>query len=779
MRSTRVAPVLLSLAVVVACSSDDTPPAGGGGTSDVVLRPNAHVLSTAELTRISSIAPDGTITFASRDPALDALIPDDVIVGGIAAATPRGLLRRITRVERTSAGLVFGTKPAALPDVIASGKLHLSRVLKSGDISTATEVVPGTGFYVALDNVVLYDGGSAGTRVTANGNISFEPSIDLDVDIDLGGVHRLAFTVGGSQGATIDLTTGASLQFDEKKEVATYNFVPFVIEFGPVPVVFAPRLILEVGASGHVDAASTVSIVEQSQVKLGLAYESGSISPIASAEPTYSFGGPSVVAGASVKAWAGGRAELLIYDVLGPYGTIDGYLKLDAAPAATPCWALTAGVESRFGLTIDVFGLKLVDTDTNVLDRSTPLASGTCKTPVIPPPGPWAYAFTRVGSDNANAVDGMPDGGLVVAGDASADAAVTRIGADGAIVWQRRFPIGVIAQAVRATGDHVFVAGDSWVAKLDAKTGNVLWSNRYGSDPEVRAIDATPDGGCIVAGLTVSPTVDFDYWFAKLSASGAVQWSKRMGDAKWEQVNAVRHLDGGGYILAGQYAPNQDADAFLARLDDAAGVLFQKRYAGTGTFESFDAVLPQGDAFVVTGRAQRPAGGSGWVVRLGGSGNVAWSKAFGETGSDYLTSIVATPTGYLATGSTGILPTRAWAVGLDTSGHPLWSRAYGATGANQNVTGRGLALWADGTFAFGGQTNAFGDSDTFAVHATFDGHIDFASGFALAQLSGTTEAPYPAPATTTTSPVVDYPITPAPLPATPVTYSSTAKKLTP
>lgn len=774
----------LTLALVGACSSDETSP--GPSATDVELRPNAKVLGTAELERIASVSADGAITFSDPTATLNALAVDDVIAGGIGPKTPRGLLRRVTRVDRSATSLVVQTKMAALTDAIARGSLHLSHKLAPADVSPATvhpatDVTPGTGFYVALDHVVLYDGGDAGARVTANGNVSLEPSLDLDLDIDLTGIHRLAFTIGGAQSATIDLTSGAGLQFDEKKDVASYNFVPFVFYFGPVPVVFVPRLVLEVGASGHVDAASTVSIVEQAEAKVGLAYDSGSFSPIASAEPTASFGAPTIGASAGVKAWAGARAELLVYDVLGPYGTIDGYLRLDAATNATPCWSLKAGVESRFGLKVDIFGFSIVDTDLTVLDKSLPLATGDCGSPVTPLPGPWGYAYTRVGSDSASAIDGMPDGGLVLAGDASADAAVTRLGRDGALLWQRSYSVGSVAKAVRAAGDRVFVAGDSWIAKLDAKNGDVVWSKRYGSDPEVRTIDATPDGGCVVAGLTVSPAADFDYWFAKLDANGAVEWSKRMGDAKWEQVNVVRRLAGGGYVLAGQYAPNQDADAFLARLDESGGVVFQKRFAGTGTFESFDAALPLADGIVLTGRAQRPAGGAGWIVRTDLAGGVVWSKAFGESGSDHLYAVAQTATGYLATGATGILPTRAWAVGLDPTGHPLWSRAYGATAANENLSGRGLALWTDGTFAFGGETNAFGDLDTFALHASFDGQLDFAagSGVVLSQLSGTTEAPYPAPGVSTTSPVSAYPITPVAVPVTPAAYASTPKKLAP
>lgn len=770
-RSAAVLAVLVATAAACSSSSESAPP-------DFVLKPNVRVLGAASLARLATVSQDGTMTFEGHDATLDAVAVGDVVVGAVAAATPAGLLRRVTRAERTEAGITLATKTASLVDAIERGRIHLSRPLVAADVKPA-DLGPGspTGFYVGVNDLVLYENG--GARVVANGSVSLEPSLDFDLDIDLTGIHSMSFTLGGAQGMALDVSSTAGASFDERKDVATYNFVPIVIMAGEFPLVFIPRLVLEVGANGAIAAKTTVSVVEQASARVGLQWD-GSFSPIADATPTFSAGTPTVGAAGSVKAFAGARAELFLYGELGPYGTLDGYMRLAADTNANPCWKLDAGIESRFGIKVDVLGFSLLDQSVPVLDQSKTLASGSCTPPVITEPLPWAYAYPRVGGDHAASIEAMPDGGLVLAGDASSDASVMRLSKEGAILWQRAYPNGTLAAAVSARGDSVFVGGGAWVAKLDAATGNVVWSYAYGSDPEVRAVEATADGGCVVAGLTVGPGPQFDYWFAKLDSSGAVTWSKRMGDAKWEQVNAVRAIASGGYVLAGQYAPNQDADAFLARLDDAGNVTFQKRYAGAGTFESFDAVLPTTDGgFALVGRAQRPAGGAGWAVKVDGTGGVVWSKGFGETGSDYLVALAPIATGFLATGSTGITPTSAWAVALDGTGHPIWSRAYSAVDATKSLEGRGLALLSDGSFTFGGTSDAFGDSNTFAMHVTYDGQIGFAagSGVKMTTLSGSSEAPYPAPAATTSSAVVNYPLTRVAKAITPAALAATAKKL--
>ena len=139
------------------CSSDDA--GAPGPTSDIVLKPNVRVLDAASLARIASVLADGTIVFADRDPTLDTIAAGDIVAGGVAKATPNGLLRRVLRADRTSTRLVLATAPAQLTDAIASGRVHWVRPLTPPDLAPASVVqgTSATGFYAGFDDLVLYD----------------------------------------------------------------------------------------------------------------------------------------------------------------------------------------------------------------------------------------------------------------------------------------------------------------------------------------------------------------------------------------------------------------------------------------------------------------------------------------------------------------------------------------------------------------------------------------------------------------------------------------------
>jgi len=140
------------LATAAACSSSDE-----ASTPDVVLKPNVRILDAASLARIKTISSEGTIAFDGHDGAIDALVAGDVVAGAIAAAAPEGLLRRVTRAEKTEGGVVVDTTPATLVDAVERGKVRLVRPLVSADVKPA-DLGSGslTGFYVGLNDVAAY-----------------------------------------------------------------------------------------------------------------------------------------------------------------------------------------------------------------------------------------------------------------------------------------------------------------------------------------------------------------------------------------------------------------------------------------------------------------------------------------------------------------------------------------------------------------------------------------------------------------------------------------------
>jgi len=63
-----------------------------------VLKPEVRILGDASLARIHGISAAGTFAFDGQDAAIDALAANDVLAGGIAPATPTGMLREALRV---------------------------------------------------------------------------------------------------------------------------------------------------------------------------------------------------------------------------------------------------------------------------------------------------------------------------------------------------------------------------------------------------------------------------------------------------------------------------------------------------------------------------------------------------------------------------------------------------------------------------------------------------------------------------------------------------------
>ncbi len=156
----------------------------------------------------------------------------------------------------------------------------------------------------------------------------------------------------------------------------------------------------------------------------------------------------------------------------------------------------------------------------------------------------------------------------------------------GATQWSRRFGDGSAQSPDNVAADpsgNIVVGGyfqgsidfgggplacaggiDIFLAKFDP-TGQHIWSKRYGdAGYEQRALVATDAAGNIyVAGLFTS-TIDFgsgtltgkgvtDIYLAKLDSSGNAIWSKSFGDAGDQRVNALAVNSAGNIAITGMY----------------------------------------------------------------------------------------------------------------------------------------------------------------------------------------------------------------------------------
>lgn len=315
----------------------------------------------------------------------------------------------------------------------------------------------------------------------------------------------------------------------------------------------------------------------------------------------------------------------------------------------------------------------------------------------------WSKVLGGKGIDVPYCITKSSDNGFVIAGytysdktgDVGAnhgnmDAWVVKLAADGQIVWDTT--IGSISheaiQSIAATSDGGYLLagtsyeqdpdGDFLVVKLNAGGGTV-WSKTYGgsANDAANAITASPDGGCVVTGYTLSNDGqvsghhgDYDYWVVKLDASGSIvsgsSWAKTLGGSDYDEPTSVITTPEGNYIIAGYTRSSKTGnvvdenhggtDYWVVKLDGSNGnILWQTLLGGTGNEQAQAVTNAPGGGYVIAGFSASSASGDVtgtkaggndyWLVKLNSGGQKIWQSLFGTTLNEEAYSIATVPEG--------------------------------------------------------------------------------------------------------------------------------------
>ncbi|WP_266364772.1 T9SS type A sorting domain-containing protein [Tellurirhabdus rosea] len=223
---------------------------------------------------------------------------------------------------------------------------------------------------------------------------------------------------------------------------------------------------------------------------------------------------------------------------------------------------------------------------------------------------------------------------------------------------------------------------EGWIVKID-KDRKWLWQKTLGgqSVDELRAVAATPDGGCVVAGLTTSENGnvplpakgDNDLLVARLDASGNLVWVRRFGGSGSDSASDVMITSDGGIALTGTTTSHDgdvrgqhgESDIWVLKLTGTGDLLWQRALGGSsvdqgrfivpGRFGAgflIGAVTASRDGDVVGNNGQYDI----WMVQLGASGNLEAQKTVGGPDNDNITSLTRLSQGdYTLTGTTTAL----------------------------------------------------------------------------------------------------------------------------
>lgn len=405
---------------------------------DVAIPHTTYVLTEASTSLLTEITLE-RLVFAARNQELNALSPGDVIVIGVTAATPNGLLRKVSSITFSATGIVINTEPATLADAITYGSIYFTeRLTPSGAAATIStrrgsvlSAQTQEGFYLELNDIVVYDNdGSEQTtddQIKVNGSVSLDPLLTVDVDQNLNGSVFVSIEAMGE----IEAKAEVSVSAQRKLEVARYPLAPMTVFVGFVPVVIQPIVSINIGVNGEVSAGVSAGIVGSTALEYGLAFESdvngcggGTVLDMCftrlgqDPDPSLQFDPPTVSAGFNAQVYAGPQISVLFYGFAGPYLDAKFFFELETDVSSMPWWELFGGVEGGAGVRAELFGQGIEYYDPNVIGYRRLLAQAT-----TPPP------FSRgtiVGSVR-DAVTGVPLPGVTVTARAALPAPVSAL----------------------------------------------------------------------------------------------------------------------------------------------------------------------------------------------------------------------------------------------------------------------------------------------------------------------------------------------------------------
>jgi hypothetical protein len=298
----------------------------------------------------------------------------------------------------------------------------------------------------------------------------------------------------------------------------------------------------------------------------------------------------------------------------------------------------------------------------------------------------------------------------------------------------------------------------------------IQWQKTYGGSDNERAycIVQTKDNGYMVAGYTESNDGDVsgnhgstDYWIAKLSPMGAIQWQKCYGGSSRDEAHSIQQTFDSGYIVAGVSTSNDGdvsgnhgyGDYSVFKLSSTGAIQWQKCIGGSGDDQAFAVQQTSDSGYIVAGSSASydgdVSGNHGahdyWVVKLSKTGVLQWQKCYGGGGDDFAYSLAQTADGgYVVSGCTpsnsgdvsgnhgGVED--AWIIKLSDTGTLQWQKCLGGNGTE---VGYSIVQATDGGYAVAASSNSnnddvsgnHGSNDYWIVKLSASGGIDWQKCF--------------------------------------------------
>ena len=267
----------------------------------------------------------------------------------------------------------------------------------------------------------------------------------------------------------------------------------------------------------------------------------------------------------------------------------------------------------------------------------------------------------------------------------------------------------------------------AWFVRLDA-AGTVIWESRNNAvsnfDDHSREIIATPDGGLLAVGTSISLSAggNSDVFATKLDGAGNLEWHTVYGGNQSDHATEVLTVDSSGYLIVAHArsfgSSTGDTDLWLIRIDTLGNIVWETLIEGPLEEGSTHADYAHGGGYIMVGQTNSFGAGDRDVlmIKVDTAGQMEWSKAYGGVGYERGQCVKTVPGGgYIIGGLTesfGNGNADMLMIRTDDFGNVEWSKAFGTPAEDATeLWAENIQVADDGGFVMGGHTEAYGNGD--------------------------------------------------------------------
>ncbi len=273
----------------------------------------------------------------------------------------------------------------------------------------------------------------------------------------------------------------------------------------------------------------------------------------------------------------------------------------------------------------------------------------------------FQHLIGGIDNDRAQTLFNTFDNGFIINGASfsfgigNVDATLMKTDNQGQIIWSfaygtteydnSEFAIETFDHKIVCSGRSNLQAGLPTAAIIfkTNSAGHLLWSKSYGgtgNDDLVQIIETSDNGYAAIGSSESLSSGSSDILFIRTDINGDTLFTRSYGTIEYEAGLSIIQLPDNGFIITGRQITyplgNQEADGLLLRTDSSGNLLWSKKY-GDALWEELTAVrlLPD-SGYILSGSTSSFGAGSYDILlmKTDSAGNVQWSKTFGDLQTD-------------------------------------------------------------------------------------------------------------------------------------------------